>query len=91
MATRFAGDFFGVPLVPQSEQKGSLLLDYFPNLRNVAAGGNQSDDAGDSGARAFGGKKAVTPFAGFKTMETAVQNPKAAPLFTGFKTFEQSK
>lgn len=88
MATRFAGDFFGVPLVSKEEQEGSLLLDYFPNLRKTSLSERDTGEAEDTGARSFRGTKAVAPFAGFKTMETSARNPQAAPLFTGFKTFE---
>lgn len=84
---RFAGDFFGVPLTTAKEEKGSRLVDYFPELKSVRATAKSGDSAG---ARGYGNTKAVTPFAGFKTM----QNPgrsEAAPQFFGFKTFEQSK
>jgi len=89
MATRFAGDFFGVPLVSAREEKdSSLLLDYFPDLRKTTSAEASERDKQDSGARSFRGRKAVAPFTGFKTMETSTKNPKAAPVFTGFKTFE---
>lgn len=88
MATRFAGDFFGVPLVSKEEQEGSLLLDYFPNLRKTSPNERDTGGTEDTGARSFRGTKAVTPFTGFKTMETSVRSPQATPLFTGFKTFE---
>ena len=84
MAVRFAGDFFGVPLVTEEERQGSVLADYFPELRKV----RKAAATGGEEARLAGGAKAVSPFAGFKTFETS--GPKqAAPIFTGFKTFSQ--
>lgn len=83
---RFAGDFFGVPLATPEEDKRSLLVDYFPELRSV----KKSAATSDEGARNYGGSKAVTPFAGFKTMEDTGRS-QSAPQFFGFKTFEQQK
>lgn len=84
---RFAGDFFGVPLTTPEEDKRSLLVDYFPELRSV----KKSQASGEQeGARGFGNTKAVTPFAGFKTLQDPGRS-EAAPQFFGFKTFEQSK
>lgn len=83
---RFAGDFFGVPLTTPDEDKRSLLVDYFPELRSVKK--NATTD--DPGARSYGGSKAVAPFAGFKTMEDTGR-AQSAPQFFGFKTFEQAK
>lgn len=82
MATRFAGDFFGVPLVTEKETRSSLL-EYFPGLRQVKATGSDQE-----GARSFGGTEAAAPFVGFKTFEAPAKEKKAAPLFTGFKTPE---
>lgn len=84
MSVRFAGDFFGVPLVSKEEQEGSVLADYFPELRKIG----KAASTGGEEARLAGGAKAVSPFAGFKTFETA-GTEKAAPIFTGFKTFSQ--
>lgn len=84
---RFAGDFFGVPLTTPAEDKSSVLVDYFPELKSVkksAAGDEQT------GARSYGNAKAVTPFTGFKTMESSDRTT-PAPQFFGFKTFEQAK
>jgi hypothetical protein len=83
---RFAGDFFGVPLATPEENKRSLLVDYFPELKSV----KKSAATEEEGARSFGGSKAVTPFEGFKTME-APGRTQNAPQFFGFKTFEQQK
>lgn len=89
MATRFAGDFFGIPLVAPGEDERSSLVKYFPDLRSIKKGSQESSEQPDLGpARSFGGSKAVTPFAGFKTFEVSNEK-KAAPLFAGFKTFEQ--
>jgi len=90
MATRFAGDFFGVSLV-QPERETSQLLDYYPELRRLAKKGASGSGAMDAGsARLYGGAKAVPAFAGFKTFEKADGGEvKAAPLFSGFKTFSQ--
>jgi hypothetical protein len=83
---RFAGDFFGVPLTTAAEEKGSVLADYFPELKKIQKGQGGSE----TGARGYGNTQAVTPFTGFKTMEGS---PRAtsAPQFFGFKTFEQAK
>lgn len=91
MATRFAGDFFGIPLVAPGEDEGSSLINYFPDLKSIRKGAQGSSAQPDLGpARSFGGSKAVTPFAGFKTFEVSNEK-KAAPLFAGFKTFEQPR
>lgn len=83
---RFAGDFFGVPLVASKENERSLLVDYFPDLRSV-----RKDAVVDNeGPRGFGGTKAVSAFTGFKTMENPGRE-QSAPQFFGFKTFEQPK
>ena len=34
MATRFAGDFFWIPLVA-NEEESSVLLDYYPELKSI--------------------------------------------------------
>jgi len=83
---RFAGDFFGVPLVTEQEQRGSVLAGYFPELRQIkkAAATEKTE------ARSAGGAKAVSPFTGFKTFESAGQK-KATPAFSGFKTFSQGQ
>lgn len=83
MAVRFAGDFFGVPLTTREEESRSTLLGYFPELRSTAKAKPSDED----GARGFRNVKAVTPFAGFKTLEKAGGEAKVAPLFTGFKEF----
>ena len=85
MATRFAGDFFGVPLTTPGESGGSSLLAYFPELRSVKQS-KTSDEGESEEARSFRGTKAVSPFVGFKTFE-APNEPKAAPVFAGFKGF----
>ncbi len=83
---RFAGDFFGVPLVTEQEQRGSILADYFPELRQVKKAAATKDE----GARSAGGAKAVSPFTGFKTFESGGPK-KAAPVFAGFKAFSQEQ
>jgi len=87
MSVRFAGDFFGVPLVAPGEDQGSLLLDYFPGLKTVKKGSGGEAQ----GARSYGGAKAVQPFTGFKTFEAQSGQKTSAPIFPGFKTFEQPK
>jgi hypothetical protein len=91
MATRFAGDFFGVALVSPGEERESSLESYFPELasrlttKKQPTTGEETDEA-----RMYGGAKAVSPFVGFKTFEKPdSQTKRAAPLFTGFKTLEQ--
>ena len=66
MATRFAGDFFGVPLTTPGESGGSSLLAYFPELRSTKKS-KTSDEGESEEARSFRGTKAVSPFVGFKT------------------------
>lgn len=89
MATRFAGDFFGIPLVAPGEDKDSSLFSYFPDLKTIKKGSAGSEKPAELGpARSYGGAQAVTPFTGFKTFEVTNER-KAAPLFAGFKTFEQ--
>ena len=87
MAVRFAGDFFGVPLVAPGEDQSSLLLDYFPGLKTVKKRTGEEEQ----GARLYGGAKAVQPFTGFKTFEAQSGQKTSAPIFPGFKTFEQPK
>lgn len=83
MTTRFAGDFFGVALVPEENEKSSLVK-YFPDLADIKKAKRPAGDT--SGARSFGGAKAITPFIGFKTFEKADGGEvQAAPTFTGFK------
>lgn len=88
MAMRFAGDFFGVPLVAPEERDNSSLLKYFPELKNI---GKQNAEEGVKGARGYGGTVAIQPFTGFKTQEITQERKATAPLFAGFKTFEQPK
>lgn len=64
MATRFAGDFFGVPLADEKEQS-SELLSYFPELRSVKKGAQDTTP----GARSIRDAKAAPLFTGFKTFE----------------------
>lgn len=96
MATRFAGDFFGISLVdPGEEDQGSQLLKYYPELRSIkkekaATPSEEGADKKEVGARLYGGAQAAPTYAGFKTFEQK-GSQKAAPLFTGFKTFEQQK
>lgn len=79
----FSGDFFGTPLTTREEDKKSTLVEYFPELRSI----KKNAVASDEGARSYGGAKAITPFAGFKTMENTGRD-QSAPQFFGFKTFE---
>jgi hypothetical protein len=90
MATRFAGDFFGVSLI-EPQRENSQLLDYYPELRRMAKQtGGSAAASGEEGARIYGGAKAVPSFSGFKTLEkNSSTEQKAAPLFYGFKTFSQ--
>lgn len=85
MATRYAGDYFGISLA-QPEDKSSVLLDYYPELRKPAT------SKGDvTGARSYGGAEAAKVFTGFKTFEDKGNQKTAVPVFPGFKTFEQPK
>lgn len=84
MATRYAGDYFGVSLIgPDSSDGGSRLLYYYPELRSAKPAKTSTEDQPD-GARSFRGTKAVGPFTGFKTLEKG-STFKAVPVFTGFK------
>ena len=98
MATRFAGDFFGISLVDPGEEKGSTLLDYYPELRSLpkkaavtdGTEGEAEGETKEASARLYGGAQAAPVFGGFKTFEKTGEK-QAAPLFTGFKTFEQPR
>ena len=91
MATRFAGDFFGIPLV-EDEKKSSVLLSYYPELKSIKSEpGEQAKPTADVGARMYGGAQAAPTFVGFKKFEASDKTQKAAPVFAGFKTFEQNK
>jgi|APGre2960657404_1045060.scaffolds.fasta_scaffold36007_3 hypothetical protein len=86
MASRYAGDYFGISL-GNSGGASSVLLDYYPELRSPA----KSTGATPTGARSVGGTEAAKVFTGFKTFPEK-QGPKAAaPVFTGFKTIEKAK
>lgn len=63
MATRYAGDYFGISLADDSES--SELLKYFPGLKKVA----RVEAPKPEGAVTEGGFTVPTPFAGFKTLE----------------------
>lgn len=86
MATRYAGDFFGVSLEPgdTATRDKSTLLDYFPELKTIQ---KRKEGEVDSGARSFRDRQAVSPFTGFKTLEASKENQKAAPDFFGYKQF----
>ena len=64
MAARFAGDFFGIPLVNQ-EEKDSELMRPFPDLRSM--GRSAQDSASEE--RSAQNTKAAPLFTGFKTFE----------------------
>lgn len=82
---RYAGDAFNIPLGPQSSSGSSVLVDYFPELKQIGASSSQEEEP--DGARGYGSTKSVAPFTGFKTLESpGEKNP--APEFFGFKTFE---
>lgn len=86
MASRYAGDYFGISL-GNSGGASSVLLDYYPELRNPA----KKTEVPSTGPRSVGGTEAAKVFTGFKTFEEK-QGPKAAaPVFTGFKTIEKPK
>ena len=91
MATRFAGDYFGIALgTPQVTT--SKLLEYFPDLRSAPTSnktriGGQSDKDSEI-------YREVTDspvFGGFKRFEKRGGQKSGAPVFGGFKTFEQPK
>lgn len=86
MSTRFAGDFFGIPLAFNDEEE-LALLDYFPSLGRI-----EKNQAGsENSARSVGGTKAAKLFTGFKTFEKPSASVKAAPAFAGFKTLEANR
>jgi len=90
MATRFAGDFFGLSLA-SPEKETSSLFRYFPDLRTLGSKSPVERKREQDGARLFGNAQAVSPFTGFKTFEKPQGQYRAAPVFSGFKTFEQPK
>jgi len=63
MAVRYAGDYFGISLA-EPEDKSSVLLSYYPELRNPA---KAADRTGKNEARSLGGVQAPKFFTGFKT------------------------
>lgn len=63
MATRYAGDYFGISLADGSES--SELLKYFPGLKKVG----RVEQPKKEGAVSEGGFTVPTTFAGFKTLE----------------------
>lgn len=63
MATRYAGDYFGISLADGSES--SELLKYFPGLKSVGRVNKPEQE----GAVTEGGFTVPAPFAGFKTLE----------------------
>lgn len=85
---RYAGDNFGISLAPTGTSASSVLVDYFPELKQIGSKPKDgTEEERETGARGFGGTQAPATFTGFKTL----QNPseaKAAPEFFGFKTFE---
>lgn len=83
MATRYAGDYFGIPLSGVGSGRGSLLLSYYPELRSVKKQA-EAEARQQPGARSFRGARAVGPFTGFKTMRKDTTF-KALPAFSGFK------
>lgn len=83
MATRYAGDYFGIPLSSTGGSGRSLLLNYYPDLRTVKKSA-EAEARGQSGARSFRGARAVGPFTGFKTLRKDTTF-KALPAFSGFK------
>ena len=66
MASRYAGDYFGISLT--GEEENSELLKYFPGLKKVA-GSVQVQPKQTEGAVTEGGYKVPAPFAGFKTFD----------------------
>ena len=83
MATRYAGDYFGIPLTGVDTGGNSLLLDYYPELRSIKKEDSTTDNE-QTEARSFRGTKAVGPFTGFKTLQKDI-NFKALPAFSGFR------
>lgn len=67
MATRFAGDFFGVPLSIETDQ--SELVKYFPGLGDTYKYAKKSEGE-KQGPRLTGNLRGAQAFAGFKLFET---------------------
>jgi len=87
MATRFAGDFFGIPLTTEKEE-GSVLIDYYPDLKTIKKSSSSTGQPKEEGgARSYGGAKAAPLFSGFREFEASGGERKAAPVFTGFKSY----
>lgn len=68
MATRYAGDYFGISL-GETDTTSSELLRYFPGLKTVSKGQPPEPEKEQEGAVTTGGYKVPTAFAGFKTFE----------------------
>lgn len=87
---RYAGDYFGVAIEPEDSSSSSLLLSYFPTLRNTYKKKTQTETEGPA---LTGNVKAAQEFGGFKLFETP-KTPTASPkssAFAGFKPFEVPK
>lgn len=66
MATRFAGDFFGVPLSVGTDE--SELVKYFPGLKDTYKYAQKPEGEG-RGPRLTGNLRGSQAFAGFKLFE----------------------
>lgn len=62
MATRYAGDYFGLSMSDVSDSDSSKLMSYFPALRSTYSKKKEEN----SGPVLFGGVSGVKPFGGFK-------------------------
>ena len=80
MATRYAGDYFGISLTDNYGTERSQLLSYYPELRKAS-----SSKKAERSQTVTKEVRAVGPFAGFKTLSKK-GDYKAVPVFSGFKT-----
>lgn len=66
MATRFAGDFFGVPLSQEADE--SQLVRYFPGLKDTYRFARQTEED-KKGPRLTGNLQGPRAFAGFRLFD----------------------
>ena len=87
---RYAGDYFGVALEPEGSSSSSLLLTYFPTLRNTYKKKTKTEAKGPA---LTGNVRAAQEFGGFKLFEApkTLATPTKGSAFAGFKPFEVPK
>lgn len=88
MATRYAGDFFGVPLAGD-EPTESQLFKYYPELREVSKAKEKTayETFKEDLAR-YSSPKTPEAFGGFREFEKKPAKVATAPAFGGVPSFD---